>query len=215
MATNHMMNLRGKQYLTVAGRIALFRQDFPLTGDTPGAIVTERQPGTDGRVSFVARVMVNGVVVATGHAEEPANMNAKNIGGRVVEKVETSAIGRALGAAGYGTDKAFEDDEDDEGQSFIADSPQTPPPISNAMDWAKFDAFLSGLGVTRDDVVRAANGESLRAIAGRPGGKYRLEKLARDVAEDKAAKQEADAAHDHVPPPALPMTEGDNLSAYS
>jgi hypothetical protein len=41
----------------------------------------------------------------------------------VAEKVETSAIGRALGLAGYGTEKAFEQDEDDEGQPLLADSP--------------------------------------------------------------------------------------------
>lgn len=120
----HLIDLRGKAYLTVAGRIQLFREDFPIGSDTPGRIVTERTTGTDGRISVRAEVYIGQWLVATGHAEEPPNMNSKNIGGRILEKVETSAIGRALGAAGYGTDKAFEDDEQDGDVPFIADAPR-------------------------------------------------------------------------------------------
>jgi hypothetical protein len=82
----YLVNLKGKAYLMVAGRILAFREDFPINGENPGRIVTQRVEGTAGRVCFRAEVYVGDALVSTGYAEEPENMNSRNIGGRCCRK---------------------------------------------------------------------------------------------------------------------------------
>lgn len=114
-------DLKGKQYLQVAGRILLFRADHPI--DTGWAIKTTIMGGTtETSVVFLAEIAnPEGIVVATGHGRAVA-AQAGNYGGRIFEKAETAAIGRALANAGYGTDEVDETESPD----HLADSPVNP-----------------------------------------------------------------------------------------
>jgi len=108
-----LTNIKGRDYLEVKWRIVWFREEHPT-----GGIITEQAVLTDSMAVMKATVKdENGAVLGTGHGwadKKSATM------GRYVEKAETAAIGRALGAAGYGTQ--FAGDEFDEGD-YLADSP--------------------------------------------------------------------------------------------
>lgn len=112
---DYMISLKGKDYLPVAYRIVWFKDKH---GDN-GAIATEVlnfEP-----LLVKATVLINGVIVSTGHGSAKASGNAV-WSGREIEKAETAAIGRALGHAGFGTQ--FDEDEDLE---HLADSPVEKP----------------------------------------------------------------------------------------
>ena len=94
------IEIHGKQYVTVAERVAKFREDLPIA--TGWGIVTEIiSQGSD---AIVMRAQIHdpeGHVVACGHAEEKFGTTQINQTS-AVENCETSAIGRALAACGYG-----------------------------------------------------------------------------------------------------------------
>ena len=130
---DNLIKVHGRDYLKVAGRVLAFRADFPLLDEEGqvnpqvGRIHTDILEGDQTRVR--ASIYVGDVLIATGLAEAPEGFKGQNIGGRILEKVETNAIGRALALCGYGTQVAFQDDDGDE---VLADSPiqrgGTPPP---------------------------------------------------------------------------------------
>jgi hypothetical protein len=100
-------------YLKVPGRILLFRLDHPI--DSGWTIDTQIVNFDGDGCLMMARISdQNGHIVATGHAAAKAE-GSDRFSGRYLEKAETSAIGRALAHAGYGTDEAGEED--------FADSP--------------------------------------------------------------------------------------------
>jgi len=90
------IKIHGKEYETVAHRLARFRADHP-TAWIECKILTD-----DGKV-ILMRAAIGfepGELIATGHAEEirgSSNINKTS----ALENCETSAIGRALAAAGY------------------------------------------------------------------------------------------------------------------
>lgn len=92
--------IHDRWYKTVARRVWEFREDFKLT-DSWG-INTEIIGNTDEVILIKATVTdPMGMPVATGHAEEErgsSNINSTS----ALENCETSAIGRALAAAGFG-----------------------------------------------------------------------------------------------------------------
>ena len=91
------VNLRGKQYKTVALRVAEFRANFPDYG-----ILTEVVSANERSVIMRAEVRnETGVTVATGHAEEVRTATGVN-STSALENAETSAIGRALACLGLG-----------------------------------------------------------------------------------------------------------------
>ena len=99
----HMMKLKGKDYLQVAWRLVWFRDDHPdwsLNAD----IVEQDQE----HAIFKAVICdENGIQKSSGHGSE-----SKRDFGDFLEKAETKAIGRALAMLGYGTQ--FAADELDE-----------------------------------------------------------------------------------------------------
>lgn len=114
------INLQGKDYLQVQGRILMFRTDYPT-----GQIVTEFLTlGTSDDPVRVAKaaVVLDEKVVAIGHKSVQS-------GGRgpaakfPLEMAETGAIGRALGLLGYGT---LSGDFDEVAGDQIADAPVDP-----------------------------------------------------------------------------------------
>lgn len=105
--SEHIMKLKGKDYLEVKWRLVWFRSDFPATSGW--AITTEPQEITDTSARYTAKIVdPEGRVVAMGTKTE-----TKNGFPDFVEKAETGSIGRALALLGYGTQ--FCDDELDEG----------------------------------------------------------------------------------------------------
>jgi len=115
----HLIEIGGKKYLETKYRVMYFRQDHPN-----GCIATEILSHDP----LVVRAVVsdeNGRVLATGHGTAIDN-NKAVWRGRAIEKAETAAQGRALGAAGYGTQFAMEGDDDNEA-AHLADAPVKRP----------------------------------------------------------------------------------------
>lgn len=95
--------IHGKDYAEVPQRIKAFRSMYP-----DGAIVTEILKDENGEVTFKASVYARDdfgemYLLGTGTAREKEGSSRINSGSHV-ENAETSAVGRALGMAGYGID---------------------------------------------------------------------------------------------------------------
>ena len=106
---DHVMDMRGKQYLEVKWRIVWFRQEHPK-----GGILTSME-SSDPVVMKATVIDDDGTILATGYGTPKTQGIAK---GRPFEGAETAAIGRALAVAGYGTQ--FTDEEEGE---HLADAP--------------------------------------------------------------------------------------------
>lgn len=90
-------NIRGKEYQTVALRVTKFRAD-----KEEWSLTTEIVSRDEECVVMKATISnEQGRVLATGHAEEYRKSSQVNKTS-ALENAETSAIGRALAAAGYG-----------------------------------------------------------------------------------------------------------------
>lgn len=117
--SRYFINLKGKEYLPVAARIAWFREQCPAVSGW--AIRTEPVDGSRAEKFATFRATIvdpEGRVVATATKTEDAVGFAD-----YAEKAETGAIGRALALCGFGTLFA---QELDEGQERIVDTPQPP-----------------------------------------------------------------------------------------
>jgi hypothetical protein len=100
------VNIHGKEYETVASRVKKLRNDHGLAI----GITTEIVSIDEDVVVMKAILTQDGIVVATGHAEEKRAASTINRTS-ALENCETSAIGRALAAAGYlGTEFATADE---------------------------------------------------------------------------------------------------------
>ena len=88
------IDIKGKQYATVASRVEAFRRHFPTA-----TIETVLVHDDENRVIIQAKIQVGETLIATGYAEEFRGdgwINATS----ALENAETSAIGRGLSAAG-------------------------------------------------------------------------------------------------------------------
>lgn len=104
-------NIKGKEYAEVNQRIKAFRMVYP-----EGAIETELQSNTEGICIFKAWVYGSKVwneetgwtstLLGTGTAYEKENSSFINKTS-YIENCETSAVGRALGMAGFGIDTSI------------------------------------------------------------------------------------------------------------
>ena len=92
------VNIKGKEYVEVNERIKAFRDMYPN-----GSIMTDMLSNEGGVCVFKAVVVVDGQIVATGHAYEKEGSTFINKTS-YIENCETSAIGRALGCFGIGID---------------------------------------------------------------------------------------------------------------
>lgn len=111
----HMMNLKGRQYLEVKWRLVWFREDKPAWNiDTQ---LIEHEPGMS--AVFAAKIYdADGVQKSSGYGSETAK-DFKDY----LEKAESKAVGRALAMLGYGTQFAAEMEED----GLIVDAPVSRP----------------------------------------------------------------------------------------
>ena len=98
---NELINttaIQGKEYAQVNERIKAFRYLFPT-----GTIETELISNTNGVAVFKAVVRIGETVLGVGHAYEKEGSSFINKTS-YIENCETSAVGRALGMAGFGID---------------------------------------------------------------------------------------------------------------
>ena len=97
MSNTGVVNIRGKEYMTVALRVQKFREAHP-----EWELSTEIIKADEKVVIMQARIYTeNGKCIATGHAEEfraSSQINSTS----ALENCETSAIGRCLASAGWG-----------------------------------------------------------------------------------------------------------------
>lgn len=106
----HLMSLKGKDYLQVMWRLVWFRDEKPLW-----SIDTKLEQLTENHAVFSAKICdENGVQKSAGYGSESVK-DFRDF----IEKAETKAVGRALAMLGYGTQFAPELDE----EGRIADSP--------------------------------------------------------------------------------------------
>ena len=110
--TRHLSLINGNEYLEVKRRIVWLR-----TEHLEAEIDTNLETYTGTEAVFKATVRIPGLGSATGWGSEDAQSF-----GDFIEKAETKAIGRALGALGYGTQftRDFEFGSD---QGRVVDSP--------------------------------------------------------------------------------------------
>ena len=90
------VNIKGKQYVPVAERVAA-AHDAGVE-----SIVTEMLHYADSGIVFRATVRLSDGRTFTGHAEQSSS-DAGIAGQSPLEVAETSAVGRALGFAGFGS----------------------------------------------------------------------------------------------------------------
>jgi hypothetical protein len=114
------MMLSGKKYLQVAGRVLLFREVHPAGGIHTELVTLDLDRGFAQYKAIV--VDANGVILSTAYGSE----TLKGFPTGWIEKAETVAVGRALAAAGFGTQFALADFHDGDGTK-LADAPVTPP----------------------------------------------------------------------------------------
>lgn len=115
-----IMNLKGKDYLTVQWRIVWMREEHP-----DWIIETEIKPfGQDACMAKASIRDHQSVLIAMAHKVESAQGF-----GDYVEKAETGAIGRALALCGYGTQFTDELNE----QQRIVDAPVEFKPIPGSI----------------------------------------------------------------------------------
>ena len=95
------IQIQGKDYITVNERVKEFRKLHPQ-----GQILTQIMANADGQILFQAKIIVDGVLVATGHAKEVEGSTFINKTS-ALENSETSAVGRALGMFGIGIDTSL------------------------------------------------------------------------------------------------------------
>ena len=92
-------DIKGKEYAEVNQRIKAFRMIYPQ-----GSIVTQMLSNENGVCVFKATVGTDdGVILGTGTAYEKEDSSFINKTS-YIENCETSAVGRALGMAGFGID---------------------------------------------------------------------------------------------------------------
>lgn len=92
-----IVNIRGKEYMTVALRVQQFREKHPDWSVVTAIVHRD----ADEVVMLASIVNEQGRIIATGHAEEKRKASQIN-STSALENAETSAIGRALAAAGFG-----------------------------------------------------------------------------------------------------------------
>lgn len=117
-------DIKGKEYAEVNQRIKAYRMVYPN-----GMIKPEIKSLKDGVCIFRAEVTNdNGDVIGVGHASEKENSTFINKTS-YIENCETSAVGRALGMAGFGIDTSVASAE--EVQNAIENQKEKKEPFSD------------------------------------------------------------------------------------
>lgn len=172
-ATIKTTNIKGRQYAEVNQRIKAFRMVYP-----EGFIISDIEQLVDGLCIFRARVGVYEVfadgsvkerVLGTGTAYEKEGSSQINRTS-YIENCETSAIGRALGMAGFGIDTSVASAEEVENaihQQEQGDVTITRDNMGDPMTEAQKNKIFRELdraGFTRD-VIEQSIGKSIDELS--------------------------------------------------
>ena len=133
-----IVNIRGKNYRTVASRVNEFREDY----EHDLALLTELVSNIDNVVIVKATITdKDGFVIATGYAEEirgSSNINKTS----ALENCETSAIGRALANFGLAGEEYASANEVEQA-IHQQDNPKQQPKKLTPIDEAKKALFAA------------------------------------------------------------------------
>ena len=152
-------NIKGKEYAEVNQRIKAFRMLYPT-----GFIYTEIERLADGMCVFCARVGYftddnKEVVIGMGHAYEKegsSNINRTSY----IENCDTSAVGRALGMAGFGIDTSVASFEE---VATAIQQQEGFEPVSNR-ELKMFKDYAEKLGVDIKVVGKKVGAKSLKSM---------------------------------------------------
>lgn len=170
----HLMNLKGKEYLQVMWRLVWFREEKPNW-----CIDTQLISHEGENAVFCAKVMdENGAQKASGYGSE-----SRKDFGDYLEKAETKAIGRALAMLGYGTQFAPELDEGER----IVDSPVAQPKHIDVEPMV-YTCQKCG-GVIQGTLDKDGKSVSAKRIAAASIKQFGLELCAECAKAEKEAKQ--------------------------
>jgi len=142
------VNIHGKEYKTVALRVNEFREKYPIT---EGWAITATLHSVDEKTVIMKSEVIDpdGRVVATGYAEEERSQRGIN-STSALENCETSAIGRALAAAGFaGTEYASADEVAQAVRK--QDSTFTPLSMNDKFNFGKHKGKVVGQICTSDE----------------------------------------------------------------
>ena len=146
------MQLGSKNYAPVNERIKAFRKVYPT-----GSIMTDVESQDENTITMIATIRdEDDNIIATGRASEKRAEKGINAT-RLIENCETSAIGRALGIAGFGVDVAVASAEDmekvDETKEFPIATKITIP-MKEALNQAKLtiNELYKKMGMRKEDL---------------------------------------------------------------
>lgn len=161
----HLRTLKGQQYLDVKWRLAWLREEYP-----DARITTEMAHlDTEKKIAvFKAEVVLPNGGSASGYGSE----TEQDFPLGWVEAAETKAIGRALAAAGFGTQFALELDEGDR----VVDSP-----VARHGDRA-------GLKVVTDDRLETLRYDVSAGLDADKDAAAKLPKSTNDMTSDELEK---------------------------
>lgn len=146
------MNIKGKEYAPVNERVKAFRMVYP-----GGLIKTELVKYDKELIVVKAQIFSdlvdevsgpNGYLLATGYAEEvrgSSNINRTS----ALENCETSAVGRALGFAGFGIDTSVASYEEVENAKLRAEGAK----LATSTEKAGFIASANAKGLDYHEIL--------------------------------------------------------------
>lgn len=145
--------VKDKPYIEVNERIKAFRKVFPM-----GFIKSEMLSNENGMCVFRAEVGIGETVLGVGHAYEKETSSFINKTS-YIENCQTSAVGRALGMAGFGIDTSVASAE--EVQNAINNQPiskKEQEVLKNMVESKGYkveEIFPNGLELTPEQYAKA------------------------------------------------------------
>lgn len=178
-----------REILDTGPRLAWFRSDHPI--DEGWGIVTECVNLDESGAFYRAQILdPQGKIVAVGHRF----VSSKDFG-NYNEKAETQAIGRALGAAGYGALLALEPEPDEgEGEADLPDGnhvSERPAPPRKAFSTSPSTKGKTGLDMLLEETNAQLVAEKLPAhYTGRPHILGALKAIGYKLQNDKQLRKD-------------------------
>jgi len=152
------VNIKGKEYATVASRVGIFRKYFPAY-----SIITDIITDDEQRVIIKASILnENNKIISIGYAEEIRGQGLINTTS-AIENAETSAIGRALAAFGLiGGEYAssFEVENAIQKQNSTTDTKVNTPDIKSIIQQENEKLKAANLSVYMQDNMLIIQGKS-------------------------------------------------------